>query len=142
MGRPPGVGMGGSPDMAAWPGTEAHAPTLTKCLGACAPGVPGGILPEGGRSRGASASTRPSCTWGAWGSPSRDRYTFDTREAVRAAEALGACRRGPVHYDGWSHFRQPLDEAKRVFKEAGLDARMTWRVPGARTPLDGCRGLE
>jgi hypothetical protein len=42
----------------------------------------------------------------------------------------------PVHYDGWSHFRQPLDEAKRVFKEAGLDARMTWRVPGARTPLD------
>lgn len=65
------------------------------------------------------------------------RYTFDAREAVTAAQALGARRVVPVHYDGWTHFRQKPEEAMRVFTEAGLADRVKWLVPGERTSLTG-----
>ncbi|HZI10720.1 MAG TPA: MBL fold metallo-hydrolase [Myxococcus sp.] len=64
------------------------------------------------------------------------RYTFDAREAVTAAQALGASQVVPVHYDGWTHFRQKPEEAMRVFTEAGLGGRVKWLVPGERIHLD------
>ncbi|MFP2932393.1 MBL fold metallo-hydrolase, partial [Pyxidicoccus sp. 3LG] len=64
------------------------------------------------------------------------RYTFDAREAVVAAEALGPRRIVPVHYDGWTHFRQGPEEARKAFSQAGLADRVTWLTPGERTPLD------
>ena len=64
------------------------------------------------------------------------RYTFNAEEGVIAARALGARRIVPVHYDGWSHFRQGADEARRELAQAGLTDRVTWLTPGERTPLD------
>ncbi|NTX15051.1 MBL fold metallo-hydrolase [Myxococcus sp. CA051A] len=64
------------------------------------------------------------------------RYTFDAKEAVIAANALNAPRIIPVHYSGWSHFRQKPEQARQVFSEAGLDARVKWLTPGERTVLD------
>lgn len=64
------------------------------------------------------------------------RYTFDAREAVTAAQALGARRIIPVHYDGWTHFKQGPDEARRELARAGLSDRVTWLTPGEPTPLD------
>jgi L-ascorbate metabolism protein UlaG (beta-lactamase superfamily) len=56
-------------------------------------------------------------------------------EAVTVAKALGASRIVPVHYDGWTHFRQKPEETLRVFTEAGLGDRVQWLVPGERTLL-------
>ncbi|NMO17875.1 MBL fold metallo-hydrolase [Pyxidicoccus fallax] len=64
------------------------------------------------------------------------RYTFNPREAVRTAEALAARRIVPVHYDGWTHFRQGPDAFRQAFSQAGLADRVTWLTPGERTPLD------
>jgi len=64
------------------------------------------------------------------------RYTFDAKEAVIAANALKPSRIIPVHYSGWSHFRQKPEQARQVFSEAGLDARVKWLTPGERTVLD------
>ncbi|WP_164002519.1 MBL fold metallo-hydrolase [Pyxidicoccus caerfyrddinensis] len=65
------------------------------------------------------------------------RYTFNAKEAVVAAQALGARRIVPVHYDGWTHFKQGPDEARRELTHAGLADRVTWLTPGERTALDG-----
>ncbi|MCP3144876.1 MBL fold metallo-hydrolase [Pyxidicoccus xibeiensis] len=63
------------------------------------------------------------------------RYTFNAKEAVQAAQALAARCIIPVHYDGWTHFRQGPDEARKAFSQAGLADRVTWLTPGERTPL-------
>jgi L-ascorbate metabolism protein UlaG (beta-lactamase superfamily) len=63
------------------------------------------------------------------------RYTFDAAEAVIAARHLAAPHIVPVHYDGWTHFRQPRAEAERVFAEAGLADRVRWLTAGLRTEL-------
>lgn len=64
------------------------------------------------------------------------RYTFDAREAVLAAQALGARVILPVHYDGWSHFLEGRDQASAVFARAGLAERVRWLERGVATTLD------
>jgi L-ascorbate metabolism protein UlaG (beta-lactamase superfamily) len=63
------------------------------------------------------------------------KYTFDAAQAVTAARHLGPRRIVPVHYDGWSHFRQPRAEVERVFAAAGLDDRVCWLTAGTRSEL-------
>lgn len=64
------------------------------------------------------------------------RYTFNGEEAVRAARALNPRTLIPIHYDGWTHFREPRAEAERAFSEAGLSERVRWLQPGQRVAVD------
>jgi L-ascorbate metabolism protein UlaG (beta-lactamase superfamily) len=52
------------------------------------------------------------------------RYTFSGAEAAVAAEALGAQTIVPVHYEGWTHFRESRAESERAL--ARLGARVRW----------------
>lgn len=63
------------------------------------------------------------------------RYTFDAREAVLAANALGAREVIPVHYDGWSHFLEGRAKAAAVFAQAGLGDKVRWLERGVATTL-------
>jgi L-ascorbate metabolism protein UlaG (beta-lactamase superfamily) len=65
------------------------------------------------------------------------RYTFNAQEAVLAANALGSQQVVPLHYEGWTHFRQPRVEATAVFEQAGLGPRVKWLERGVRTALTG-----
>lgn len=52
------------------------------------------------------------------------RYTFDAAEAIRAAQAMTpAAPLIPIHYDGWTHFRQPRTDAEQAFAAANLFGR-------------------
>jgi L-ascorbate metabolism protein UlaG (beta-lactamase superfamily) len=62
-------------------------------------------------------------------------YTFDAAQAVRAARALGAKRVIPLHFEGWTHFRQPRAEADQLLRSA-LGERLQWLERGVRTLLD------
>ncbi len=64
------------------------------------------------------------------------RYTFDAQQAVTAATALGARQIVPVHYGGWTHFRQPRAQVEEVFSFAGLTQRTRWLAPGERATFD------
>lgn len=64
------------------------------------------------------------------------RYTFNGAEAARAARALEAERVIPIHYEGWSHFREPRGEIERAFALAGLSDRLRWLPVGAPTPVE------
>ncbi len=64
------------------------------------------------------------------------KYTFDAQEAVTAAKALRSGRIIPLHYEGWTHFREPTSLAAEVLKRE-LGDRVQWLERGVRTELEG-----
>lgn len=62
------------------------------------------------------------------------RYTFDAREGVTAANALGSKTIIPIHYEGWTHFRQPTSETFALLDKE-LGARVKRLERGVRTEL-------
>lgn len=64
------------------------------------------------------------------------RYTFNGREAAHAAQALNARTVIPIHYEGWSHFREPRAEIERAFALAGLSDRLRWLPMGVSTAVE------
>ncbi len=58
------------------------------------------------------------------------RYTMNAREAAAACKVLDPRIVLPIHYDGWTHFKEPKAEIQRAFQSAGLDARLTWIPKG------------
>jgi L-ascorbate metabolism protein UlaG (beta-lactamase superfamily) len=64
------------------------------------------------------------------------RYTFDARGAVRAIAALRPEQVIPIHYDGWTHFREPRAHAEEVFAAAGVGERVRWIPKGHPVEID------
>ena len=63
------------------------------------------------------------------------RYTFDAAGAITAARALAPRAIVPVHYDGWTHFREDAADARRAFAATALADRVAWLTPGSRTAV-------
>lgn len=65
------------------------------------------------------------------------------KRALPASEAIELCNQirprlvVPVHYEGWSSFRQGRAAAERVFAGAPMDVRerVRWLTPGITTDL-------
>jgi L-ascorbate metabolism protein UlaG (beta-lactamase superfamily) len=55
------------------------------------------------------------------------RYTLTARDAVELCRALQPRVAIPIHYEGWSHFRQGRAEAEREFAGAPDDVRQAIR---------------
>lgn len=62
------------------------------------------------------------------------RFTFTAKGAVKAAEAVKRPLIVPVHYGGWTHFREPRDRFEEAFVAAGLSVR--WLPLGETVSLD------
>ena len=62
------------------------------------------------------------------------RYSMDGTDAVELLGLLRPRVAVPVHYEGWSHFKEPVDHLRdrldRV--DAGLRDRVRWLSPGVR----------
>lgn len=67
------------------------------------------------------------------------RYTFNAREAVRAARELEAQTVIPIHYAGWSHFRESAEALRKELAASTISARVRWLKPGERTELGALR---
>ncbi len=63
------------------------------------------------------------------------RYTFDAKEAARAAVRLRARTVVPVHYEGWSHFSEGRRQIAEAMARDGLDDRLAWLPYGDRVRL-------
>lgn len=53
-------------------------------------------------------------------------FTFTAEEAVETARLLGDADIHPIHYDGWSHFREGRADVEQAFARRGLEARLRW----------------
>lgn len=58
------------------------------------------------------------------------RFTMNARDAVALARAFPDASIVPVHYDGWTHFKQTRAEVDAAFAAAGLEDRVVWLERG------------
>ncbi|HEX7134801.1 MAG TPA: MBL fold metallo-hydrolase, partial [Iamia sp.] len=67
------------------------------------------------------------------------RYTMEARQAVALCQVVRPRTVVPVHYEGWSHFRQGLEPIEREFAAAPAAVRDALRVLpiGSGTELAG-----
>ncbi len=56
------------------------------------------------------------------------RYSMTAREAVALCRLVRPRTAIPVHYEGWSHFRQGREEIERELENAPDDIRRTFRL--------------
>lgn len=64
------------------------------------------------------------------------KFTMDAADGVRAARVLNARTYIPIHYDGWTHFREPKTEIDKRFAAAGLSDRLRWIPQGRAIELE------
>ena len=64
-------------------------------------------------------------------------YTLNAREAVQLCEVARARTVVPVHYEGWSHFKQGRDAVERELASAPEHVRRSirWLEPGVATMI-------
>ena len=62
------------------------------------------------------------------------RFTMNAREAVELARLFPAAKIAPVHYDGWTHFKEGKAEVAAAFAAAGID-RLVWLERGVAQEL-------
>lgn len=63
------------------------------------------------------------------------RYTMDAAEAATALGEIDAETIVPIHYEGFTHFKQGRDAVEGEFGRAGLGSRARWLEPGVPTEL-------
>jgi len=64
------------------------------------------------------------------------RFTMNAREAETFAGSFPRANLVPVHYEGWSHFKEKRADVDRVFAAANLSSRLTWLDPGVPRDLE------
>lgn len=70
------------------------------------------------------------------------RYTMDAREAAAAIREIDVRTVVPIHYEGWTHFKQGREAVEDEFDRAGVSERVRWLQPGQPMELGddaGCR---
>lgn len=58
------------------------------------------------------------------------RYSMDGREAAELLALVQPTTVIPVHYEGWSHFKQDRDEAEPQLAASAVGASVHWLDPG------------
>lgn len=65
------------------------------------------------------------------------RYTMDAREAAAAIREIDVRTVVPIHYEGWTHFKQGRVAVEDEFDRAGVSERVRWLQPGQPMELGG-----
>lgn len=64
------------------------------------------------------------------------RFTMNAREAAAFARAFPRATIVPVHYDGWTHFKESQADVTRAFASADLSDRLSWLDRGIPRTFD------
>jgi L-ascorbate metabolism protein UlaG (beta-lactamase superfamily) len=63
------------------------------------------------------------------------RFSMNAAAAARLIAEVGPRVVVPVHYEGWSHFREPTSHARHVLSTSGAAGVVRWLEPGEATVL-------
>jgi len=64
------------------------------------------------------------------------RYTFKGEEAATVAKQFKVKKVIPVHYEGWSHFRESKETSSQAFEKAGIADIVQWLTLGTSVILE------
>lgn len=62
--------------------------------------------------------------------------TLSADEAIRYAQALGARKVVPIHFEGWMHFTEGREQAERAFAASEIAGRTHWLRSGETAVID------
>jgi L-ascorbate metabolism protein UlaG (beta-lactamase superfamily) len=67
------------------------------------------------------------------------RYTMTAREAIELCRVVRPRTAIPIHYEGWTHFREGRDAIERELADAPADVaeRFRWLPVGVAVELGG-----
>jgi L-ascorbate metabolism protein UlaG (beta-lactamase superfamily) len=57
-------------------------------------------------------------------------FSLSADEAIRYAQALGARKAIPIHFEGWKHFTEGREQAERAFAASEIAGRTHWLRSG------------
>lgn len=63
------------------------------------------------------------------------RFTMNARDAVALARAFPDAKIVPVHYDGFTHFKEPRAAVEAAFAAEGMSDRLVWLERGVAREL-------
>lgn len=64
------------------------------------------------------------------------QYSMSARDALMLLDLVEPRKAVPVHYDGWSHFSEPVAEVQRILGDAAKhESRIVWLGPGHPTDV-------
>jgi L-ascorbate metabolism protein UlaG (beta-lactamase superfamily) len=63
------------------------------------------------------------------------RYTMTGEDAVELCGLLDPTTIVPIHYEGWKHFRQPREDARRALEGSALADRVRWLEAGVASEI-------
>jgi L-ascorbate metabolism protein UlaG (beta-lactamase superfamily) len=63
-------------------------------------------------------------------------FSLSADEAIRYAQALGARKVLPIHFEGWMHFTEGREQAERAFAASELAGRTHWLRSGETAVID------
>jgi L-ascorbate metabolism protein UlaG (beta-lactamase superfamily) len=63
-------------------------------------------------------------------------FSLSADEAVRYAQALGARKVVPIHFEGWAHFTEGREQAERAFAASEVAGRTHWLRSGETAVID------
>lgn len=51
-------------------------------------------------------------------------------------QEIGAEQTIPIHFEGWSHFKQGREASRREFEKAGIAEKVRWLEQGEPTDVE------
>lgn len=63
-------------------------------------------------------------------------FSLSANEAIRYAQALGARKVVPIHFEGWKHFTEGREQAERAFAASEIASRTVWLRSGEPAVID------
>ena len=60
------------------------------------------------------------------------RVTMNAEEAIQAAEILSCKQVIPIHYEGWWHFKEPVEKMKKELNQSSIKDKIVWLERGTK----------
>jgi L-ascorbate metabolism protein UlaG (beta-lactamase superfamily) len=63
------------------------------------------------------------------------RVTMNAAEAIEAAKIIGAKKIIPIHYEGWWHFKEPVEKMQTELNQSAIADKIIWLKRGVRQKI-------
>lgn len=63
------------------------------------------------------------------------RVTMNAKEAIQTAEILSCKQVIPIHYEGWWHFKEPVEKMKKEINQSSIKDKIIWLKRGNKQSI-------
>ncbi len=63
------------------------------------------------------------------------RVTMNAEEAIQTAEIVACKQVIPIHYEGWWHFKEPIEKMKKELNQSSIKDKILWLKRGTKQTI-------